>query len=168
MVQRRQEKRSHCLLVVAIIALVSVTSIVAQTVQSSKDNSDNRIPLLNTQWNLVTLYEKPVVSYGRVSHFTLEKSKEVAGAATGNFVAEDTVNGFTGMYEISDQSLRMHISTMGAVAERVRPKEQSKSFVDALRATSHFQIYGSTLELLDQNGEVLARLIAANSRHGTI
>lgn len=44
--------------------------------------------------------------------------------------------------------------------------QSGKSLIDALSAAAYFQITGSTLELLNQQGVVLARLAAAQPEHG--
>jgi hypothetical protein len=60
----------------------------------------------------------------------------------------------------------MHIgtSTLVAVLAPTNPESTPpSSFIEAVRATSRFRIHGAILELLDQNGVVLARLAATKS-----
>ena len=140
------------------------------------------------------MFKRSVPANGRESHFVLQERARFANGSTGALVGEIGVNGLTASYQTNGNCLRVTIVAVGAVAEKCQsaeecgkpadlahsldlgkcrstagcgqPAEPRKSFIDALNATAYFQITGSTLELLNQHGEVLARLAAAEPEHG--
>jgi heat shock protein HslJ len=188
MVHGNLRKLNGLLLCTVAVVFVSLTTAAAQAIPPN-GLSSNGTPLLGTRWNLVTLFKRSVPLDGRESHFVLRERERIANGSTGSLVGEVGVNGLTANYQTSGNSLRVSIVAVGAVGEYCHSAEEcgqpgdldnslvlekcrstegcrqsaqtGRSLLDALRTTAYFQINSSILELRNQQGEILARLAAA-------
>jgi heat shock protein HslJ len=158
------------LFLVMAIACASITFVAAHAAQS-QDNSGKALPLLDTQWSLISLNGEAIPQTGLHAHFAFKESKplteQLASGSTGNLAnASDGCNQITGMYETDGYSLHIDVglSTLLACRVEVEYGPPSISFGDALRLTSRFEIHGSTVLLMDQSGKVLARLAGAEPK----
>jgi heat shock protein HslJ len=165
-------KRSSRWLLPVAIAFASLVPIAAQATPPA-DHNVQSLPLQNTQWNLIALNGNPVPQDGFEPQLVLRQTKVLYGDSIGNLSLSESPNELTGSYETSSNSLHMHMVTSTLVAVQVphtevkpgsTPPPPPKSFIDAIHATSSFRIHGATLELLDQNGVVLARLAATKNQ----
>jgi hypothetical protein len=119
----------------------------------------------------------------------LRERERIANGSTGSLVGEVGVNGLTANYQTSGNSLHVSVVAVGAVGEYCQSAEEcgqpgdldnslilekcrstagcrpsvqpGRSLLDALRTTAYFQINSSILELMNQQGQILARLAAA-------
>ncbi len=132
----------------------SVTFVVGQA--GPPAGKDNNVSLTGTTWKLVEVYGKPVTH----SAFDYYLGLAHGPLGRGSVNVEDGPNQETGTYEIDGDALHIRLHTSTLVAVRVPPRDQQPSFVKALKGTSRFKVQGSTLELLDADGGVLARLEA--------
>jgi heat shock protein HslJ len=155
--------RKRLSLLVLALVFGYVTASVAQK-DPSGDGKDAQ--LAGTPWRLVDLDGKPIrARSGFEPHFTL---------GDGSLLnASDGCNNLMGDYSADGDSLRIHvlastslacelqgrnISDPGSHTPRPAPKNLPESFVKALSGTVRFKIHGSTLELLNDDGAVLARM----------
>ena len=156
--------------------VLAVTFAFALLIPASAQPADKvgkPLPLEGTHWSLISLNGKPVPHDGFEPHLILNETQSLEGGSTGNLSLTESPNELTGFYETGGNSLHMHMVTSTLVAVPVPrtvvrdwntpPPSSSRSFVDAVRATSCFRIHGTTMELLDQNGVVLARLSATKA-----
>jgi hypothetical protein len=106
---------------------------------------------------------KPIILYGQnlsseeSTRLTLSLSdKNHSGRPVA--VASTTTNEFRGFYQINGDSLRIRFESGTAVMTPIGGDDQASSFMKALRETSHFMVQGSRLDLLNQDGTVIASL----------
>jgi len=145
------------LLLLALILFTPVANVVGQGKPVEKD-----MPLVGTVWSLVQVDGLSIPDGSVRSAFALRRGDVAA--------TDDSGNQLTGFYDTDGDSLHVHLVTTTLLArlpskfptsERTGPS-QSQLFVAALAATSQFNIHGSTLELLNSKGRMVARF------HGSI
>jgi len=156
------------------VAFGVARTVVAQVSQSTGTGQESL--LIGSQWNLSELNGKPVSCGVFDCYLTLRRNANIDGGAAGELVVSpDCGNQLTGSYATKGDSLRLVVMTstlvacfipaqQGRTGSAPTPVYQPESFLKALSATSHFRIQGSTLELLNKDGVVLARLNAGKSR----
>jgi len=131
---------------------------VAARAPAASDSPRPPAGLLDTYWKLVDLAGEPaaVSGVGREPHLVLHaEGKRMAGWAGCNALG--------GSYELSGQALRFVLgpSTMMACPEPFMKQEQA--FLEALKATTSFRVFGDVLEL--RSGErSLARFEARSPK----
>ena len=157
------------------VAFGAAGTAAAQVSQSAGSTGQESL-LIGSQWNLSELNGKPVSCGAFDCYLTLRRNANIDGGAAGELVVSpDCGNQLTGAYATKGDSLHLVVMTSTLVAcfipaqqSRIgsapTPLYQPELFLKALSATSHFKIQGSTLELLNKDGVVLARLNAGKSR----
>jgi len=112
-------------------------------------------PLVGTVWNAKEAGGQAFVPIkrGRDAHLRLDARKKRATGYSG-------VNSFSGTYEASAAGLRF--GPLAATRRAGPPAAMAfeSAYFKALAATRSYRISGDTLELLDAEGEVRARLEA--------
>lgn len=112
-------------------------------------------PLAGTRWTLDALGAEVVATGENAPHPTLE-----FGAEDGQASGFAGCNRFTGSYALGDRdelSFGRLASTRRACSSGM---ELEQRFLTALEAVRHRRIEGRSLQLLDQQGQVLARFTA--------
>ena len=136
------------------------------------------VRLVGTQWKLVDLEGKRI-SEDADLYLALKPVEHFSGGSTGQVVSPSTdgCNNLTAYYEAEDRYLHIHFltSTLMACPVATPPAGQRSGapatssisepglFIKVLRQTGSFKIRGSTLELLNPDGEIIARLTAAQN-----
>lgn len=114
------------------------------------------VALAGTQWMLTHLADAPAVVADptRRPGLTLTADGRVSGF--------DGCNRMAGSYEVEDQSIAFSqlASTKMACIDGM---ELEQAFADALAQAKNYRILGQHLELLDSDGDLLARFEAANA-----
>jgi heat shock protein HslJ len=170
---RREKLRTLALLACLALAVAfgAARTAAAQVSQPAGSTGQESL-LIGSQWNLSELNGKPVSCGAFDCYLTLRRNANIDGGAAGELVVSpDCGNQLTGSYAPKGDSLHLVVMTSTLVACFI-PAQQSKIgstyqpelFLKALSATSHFKIQGSTLELLNNGGVVLARLNAGKPR----
>ena len=113
------------------------------------------MPLAGTYWNLKQVGEqhfKPLKG-GRDAHLRLDARQKRATGYSG-------VNSFSGSYESG--AARLKFGPVAATRRAGPPAAMAfeAAFFKALEATRSYRVSGDALELLDDQGRVLARLEA--------
>ena len=123
--------------------------------------------LIRTRWKLISLSERPFLHMAFKSYFTLKPIRPTGASGELVDASTDGCNELRGTYESSGKSLRFEaLKTSGVFCLPSVPIKtptatyQSDLFLKALQDTQSFRMFGSTLQLLDQKGRVLARFKA--------
>jgi heat shock protein HslJ len=153
------------------VAFGSARTVAAQVSQSAGSTGQESL-LIGSQWNLSELNGKHVSCGAFDCYLTLRRNANIDGGAAGELVVSpDCGNQLTGSYATKGDSLHLVVMTSTLVAcfipaqqGKREPAYEPELFLKALSATSHFKIQGSTLELLNKDGVVLARLNAGKLR----
>jgi heat shock protein HslJ len=171
MVKVKPLNYKHLLLLAASVAISSSASLVAQA--NPSDIADKAWPLTGTQWKLVFLGQNPVPRTDQ-SYLILKAAQQFATGSVGQLVSltDSCGNELTGVYKSKNDSLRIRFMTSTLVACLVAPPKKQengtstpvpphhpRSFPEALSETSRFAIHGPTLDLLNREGTIVARLV---------
>ena len=145
-----------CLVLLAIVA-GALTIGFAQIAHPAHPDGTER-PLTGTKWELVELDNRPVQGD---YYLALKQTESLSSVSTGSIIASDWCNDYTGVYEAGHHSLHMRLVASTLMACRVGSNQVP--FIATLTHTSAFRIYDGVLELLNRDGDVTARLAAAQN-----
>jgi len=111
--------------------------------------------LTGVEWRLVTLGTTPAVAppQGQPAHFTLDSAKKSIAGSTG-------CNRFAGSFALADGGLRLTVGAMTMMACQDEVAAQEEAFVVALKGTAGYRLTSGDLELVDADGQALARFAA--------
>jgi heat shock protein HslJ len=137
-----------------LLAAVVACAFTAASAQTNR-RGDGEFSPAGTKWKLVEIDRKPVQGD---YYLSLKQAEPLNGGSIGSLVASDWCNDYTGDYEIRDHSLHVHLGLGTLVACRVRDNKDVVPFIQTLGQTSAFKINRAILELLNQDGAVVARL----------
>ena len=153
-----------CLLTFAILSAANVRASAQRTPARIRNGTPE---LIGTHWKLIRLSERPFLHMAFKSYFTLKPIGRTGTSGELVNASADGCNELRGTYESSGKSLRFEaLNTTGAFCLPSIPittptaTYQSDLFLMALQDTHSFRVLGTTLQLLDQKGRVLARLQA--------
>ena len=108
--------------------------------------------LAGVPWKLDSLGDSPAAAAAEIA---FDRDPKQISGSTG-------CNRFFGTYAAGEgASLKLEPAGMTLMACAGSADAQEKAFLDALRATASYRISGTTLELLDGGGRVLARFARA-------
>ena len=111
--------------------------------------------LTGIDWKLVTLGTTPAVAspQGQPAYLTFDSAKKSVAGSTG-------CNRFAGSFALADGGLRLNVAAMTMMACQDDVAAQEEAFVEALKATAGYRLTGPGLELVDADGQALARFAA--------
>lgn len=134
-------------LLAAALALLALASC------SSKRSSDTQTTatLVNTYWKLLSVSAEPVVviENQREPHFVLHLEQHRVAGYSG-------CNHLVGRYQVKANELRF-LEVGSTLMACERGMETEARFLEALRATTRWQIQGERLELFDARDQSLAK-----------
>lgn len=150
---------------------------------TSPEGNRKALNLLGTHWKLFELDGRSVGLSGFESSFTLGPTERGLDNSSGQIVnaTPDGCNELKGVYATDGEVLHFKpVSTTLVVCRRKLPSappgspfpegtlspgheytvknNQAELFIKALNDTSHFEIHGATLSLINNHGAVVARL----------
>jgi putative lipoprotein len=111
--------------------------------------------LVGVEWWLVELGAAPAIEQpgGQKAHFVLNAEKKSLSGSTG-------CNQFFGGFELVDGGLLLAPAGMTLMACPEDVMRQEQAFLAALKAATGYRITGERLELLEGDGQVLARFVS--------
>jgi hypothetical protein len=121
------------------------------------------VPLTGTRWLLSESAGQRVPQDGLEPYFELKTVERYEDGSAGNLAGQMNWCGddLSGTYRVTDDRLHVRITSMALreckVLERMPPEELGI----LLAGNPRFQIRGSELDLLESNGVVRARFVAA-------
>jgi putative lipoprotein len=112
--------------------------------------------LVGVEWWLVELGAAPAIEQpgGQKAHFVLNAEKKSLSGSTG-------CNQFFGGFELVDGGLLLTPAGMTLMACPEDVMRQEQALLAALKAATGYRITGESLELLEGDGHVLARLVSS-------
>ncbi len=147
--------RGSAALVIAVALFgLAPASVQAQTAQGTDGPPDRS--LTDTYWKLVGLEDRAIqlAPNQREPHLILQ-------AASGRLIGSGGCNRMMGSYTLDGRAL-----SFGQVAATrmacIEAMEQEAAFFQALDQVREWRVSGDALELLDQRGSVVARLVAVD------
>ncbi len=120
-------------------------------------------PLAGTKWMLAESAGQRVAQDGRQPYFevgALERSEDGSAGQLEN-ATDSCGNQLGGVYRTTGDWLQVRIISRTLLACKVTPRMQ-RDLVAILNGDQQFRIQGTELDLLDNNGEIRARFIAAS------
>jgi len=111
--------------------------------------------LTGVDWKLVALGTTPAVvpPQGPPAHLTLNSAKKSIAGSTG-------CNQFAGSFALADRGLTLNVGAMTMMACPDDVAAQEEAFVGALKGTTGYRLTDGGLELVDADGQALARFAA--------
>jgi len=120
--------------------------------------------LTETTWMLAESAGQRVVQDGRQPYFKLKTLERYENGSAGELgdATDSCGNRITGTYRATDDRLRVHITSYTLLACKVSESTPREDLGTLLIGNPQFQIHGAELDLLESNGVVRARFIAAH------
>jgi heat shock protein HslJ len=120
-------------------------------------------PLTGTRWMLAESAGKRVAQNGLQPYFELKAVERYEDGSAGNLedATDECGNGLTGTYRVTGDRLHVRIASSTLVACMVPASGPRPDLDSALAGSVRFRIVGSELDLLESNGVVRARFVAA-------
>jgi heat shock protein HslJ len=111
--------------------------------------------LTGVEWKLVALGATPAVAppQGQPAHLTLDSAKKSIAGSTG-------CNRFAGSFALPGGGLSLTVGAMTMMACPDEVAAQEQAFVEALKGTTGYRLTNGGLELVDADGQALARFAA--------
>ena len=111
--------------------------------------------LTGVDWKLVSLGTTPalVPPQGPPAHLTFHSTKKSIAGSTG-------CNRFAGSFVLADRALSLNVGAMTMMACQDDVAAQEEAFVGALKGTAGYRLTNGDLELVDADGQALARFAA--------
>lgn len=123
-------------------------------------------PLVGTEWVLIESDGQHVIQNGWQPHFILKALERYADGSTGQVegATDSCGNRLTGAYRATTNRLRVEGDNIAGSlrACKLSAGESQVNLGTLLASNLRFQIHGSELDLLESNGAVRVRLVAAH------
>lgn len=157
---------------VALVGLAALIGEAPRLVRAKElhpaQNVPRPVPLAGTEWMLVESRGQHVSQNGWQPHFKLKTLKRYQNGSAGQVegVADSCSNDLTGTYRVTANRLRFEFDGIAASLRACKcSKDMPCETIGALlNGSPQFRIHGDELDLLDNSGEVRARLIAASGK----